>query len=68
MRIDLKTWGPMTVLAVIAVVLVLGGGVVNVIVDDHYTYRAFIDDVKYLVAALAGAVGVGRGLSLFSKR
>lgn len=68
MRVDLSKWGPITVLAVVGVLLVLAGGVVNVIVEDAYSYREFIDDVKYLVAALAAAAGVGRGLSLFGRR
>lgn len=64
MRIDLSKWGPITVLAVTAVLLVVAGGLVNVIVDPAYEYREFLDDLKYVAAALAVGSGVGRGLRL----
>lgn len=62
MKAYFTTWGPITVLAVLAVLLVVGGGVVNVIVDDSYSYRQYLDDLKYVAAALAAGAGVGRGL------
>jgi hypothetical protein len=58
----LNTWGPITVLAVLAVSILLAGGVINVITDPAYTFRGFLDDLKWAAAALAAGAGVGRGL------
>jgi hypothetical protein len=57
----LNDWGPLTVLLVIVVVLLLVGGLVNVIVDPDYTYRSFLDDLKWLAAGLAAGVAAGKG-------
>jgi uncharacterized membrane protein YedE/YeeE len=64
MDIDLKTWGPLTVLAVIAVVIVLLGGAVDVVVNQAYTFHAYLDDLKWIAGALAGGAAVGRGIRL----
>jgi hypothetical protein len=58
----LNTWGPITVAAVLALIFVLGGGAVNVVLND-YSYTQYVKDVQYIVAALAAAAGVGRGLA-----
>lgn len=58
-------WGPLTVLLVIVVVLLLVGGLANVIVTtgdaNPYTYREFLDDLKWLALGLAAGVGAGKG-------
>lgn len=64
MKLDLSKWGPITVLAVAAVLLVLVGGLVEVVTDPAYTYRAFLDDLKWVAAALAAGAGIGRGVAL----
>jgi hypothetical protein len=63
MDIDFKTWGPMTVLAVAVVLLVVGGGIVEVITTP-YTYGQFLDDLKWVAGALGGGAAIGRGLRL----
>lgn len=60
--LDLKTWGPMTVLAVLVVLVVLLAGVYELVASDKYTFRGFIDDLKYIAAAFAVAVPIGRGI------
>jgi hypothetical protein len=63
MDIDLNTWGPMTVLAVVASLLLLLGGVVEV-VTTPYTFGMFLNDLKPVAAALGGGAAIGRGLRL----
>jgi hypothetical protein len=61
-----NTWGPITVLAVAIAILLVAGGLITVIVTadntNPYTFKAFLDDLKYLAAALAAGAGIGRGL------
>lgn len=63
-NLDLQKWGPITVLAVATVLLVVGGGLLNVILG-HETFHAFLDDLKWVAGALAAGAGVGRGLVHF---
>jgi hypothetical protein len=60
-NIDLNTWGPLTVLAVIAGALLMVGGVVEVCTTP-YTFGDFINDLKPVAAALGLGAAVGRGI------
>lgn len=57
------TWGPVTVLAVVCAFTALVCGGVGVIVDK-VDYDAYVTSVT----VLAGAFGVGRGLSFIGER
>jgi hypothetical protein len=61
--IVLRTWGPLTVLAVAVVLLVVVGGLVNVIVG-HETFERFLDDLKLLAGLLGAGTAIGRGARL----
>jgi hypothetical protein len=61
MNINLDTWGPLTVLAVIAGTLLMVGGVVEVCTTS-YTFGMFLNDLKPVAAALGLGAAVGRGL------
>ena len=62
-NVNLSTWGPVTTLAVTAVLVILIGGLAEVVTSD-YTFRGFLEDVKWVAMAAVGAAGVGRGLRL----
>jgi hypothetical protein len=54
--IDLRTWGPLTVLAVAVVLLV--------VVVGHETFERFLDDLKLLAGLLGAGTAIGRGARL----
>lgn len=58
----LDEWGPITVLAIVVVVIVLVSGGVAVIVNpDKYTFSMYVDDLKGL-GVVVGGTAIGRGL------
>lgn len=61
MNLDLSTWGPLTTLAVIGALVVLVGGAVEVAITP-YTFADMLNDLKPVVAALAGGAALGRGV------
>lgn len=64
MDFDLRTWGPLTVLAVAVTLLVVIGGLIVVIMGDM-TFEKFLDDIlKWIGAALALGASIGRGIRL----
>jgi hypothetical protein len=63
MNLDLDTWGPLTLLAVIAGTLLMLGGVVEVCTTS-YSFGMFLNDLKPVAAALGLGAAVGRGVRL----
>lgn len=62
MHIDLRSWGPMTVLMVIAAAIILGAGAIAVVTGNYDgDFAQWLDDLTKFALAL-GALGVGRGL------
>lgn len=63
MRLDVNTWGPMTVLMVgIALILVAVGGVVVIIDSDTLSFQEYIDVLWKLALAVAGLGAARAGL------
>jgi hypothetical protein len=63
MDIDFRTWGPLTVLAVASVLLLIVGGLVEV-VTTNYTFSMFLNDLRLVAALLGGGTALARGVRL----
>jgi hypothetical protein len=62
--LDLRSWGPVTALVVIAAVIVLlVGGIVCVVNPDTLTFQQYLDDLKTFLIGL-GLTGLARGVHL----
>lgn len=65
--IDLKSWGPMTVLVVVvAIIIVVVGGIAVLTGAYDKEFSRWVNDL-ILLAGAAGLLGVGRGLRLQGK-
>jgi hypothetical protein len=62
--LDLRNWGPVTVLVTIAAMIVLVvGGIVCIVNPDTLTFAQYLDDLKTFVIGL-GLTGLARGVHL----
>lgn len=60
---DLSKWSPMTVLAIVVIVILLiAGAVVTVAHPESLSFSDYFDDVTKVLAALGLAVPIGRGI------
>lgn len=55
-------------LCVLAVIVVLAGGVVTIVKPDTLPFHEYVQDVAILTAALGLGAGVGRGVNAASKQ
>lgn len=63
--LDLKSWGPMTVIVVaLIVIFAIGAIVCTAIGGDAYRHFLALASLAWKYAVAAGIVGVGRGIRL----
>jgi hypothetical protein len=62
--VNLKTWGPITVLLIaLALAVVVGGLVVVIVNPSQLTFEQYLTDLRGFAISL-GILGIGRGIHL----
>jgi hypothetical protein len=67
MDFDTKSWGPFTILAVTVILIIVVGGLVDVIIGGM-TFEMYLNNIlKFVGAALGLGAAIGRGVRLHNQ-